>query len=158
MSKRKLSKRQKDRIHAIQEKRRYRAMQQNTADQNEIHSSTLGPELRGTVITNFGTQVDIETTNSQNNVVRCHIPANVDPLVTGDKVIWRSADPFGVVVASEKRRSELLRPDIYGNLRPVAANIDIIAIVFSAQPAAFSAGARPGLDRDGFFNVDGFFE
>ena len=31
-----------------------------------------------------------------------------------------------------------MRPDIYGKLRPVAANVDLIAIVFSAKPDAFS--------------------
>ena len=64
--------------------------------------------------------------------------SNLDPLVTGDKVIWRLAEPYGVVVARTDRYSELIRPDAYGKLRPVAANVDVIAIVFSPKPTAFS--------------------
>lgn len=64
--------------------------------------------------------------------------SNLDPLVTGDKVIWRFGEPYGVVVARIDRYSELIRPDAYGKLRPVAANVDVIAIVFSPKPTAFS--------------------
>ena len=46
--------------------------------------------------------------------------------------------PNGVIVAREPRNSELLRPDPYGKLRPVAANVDRIAIVFAAKPTAYS--------------------
>jgi ribosome biogenesis GTPase len=38
-------------------------------------------------------------------------------------------------VALEPRSSELIRPDNYGKLRPVVANVDRIGVVFAAQPA-----------------------
>ena len=53
-------------------------------------------------------------------------------------MVWRYAEPNGVIVACEPRSSEPLRPDPYGKLRPVAANIDRIAIVFVARPTAYS--------------------
>ena len=141
MSKRRLSDRQKGRIQSIQEQRRERAIAKNAVSEDDLaNHSTLGPEILGTVVTNFGAQVDIEAaeTDIKGRIVRCHMRANLDSLVTGDQVIWRFAEPHGVVVARQARRSELLRPDIYGKLRPVVANVDLIAIVFSAKPDAFS--------------------
>ena len=140
MSKRKLSNRQKERIQAAQEKHRTHAAQHNSVSGEPIDIAHLGPELKGTVITNFGTQVEVQTVDSgaEQRLVRCHIRANLDSLVTGDNVIWRPSPTLGVVVAREHRHSELMRPDIYGKLRPIAANIDTIAIVFSPRPEAFS--------------------
>ena len=141
MSKRRLSDRQKDRIQSIQERRRQRAINSNAVAVEEIENlNNLGPEILGTVVTNFGAQVDVEAaeTEIQGHVVRCHMRANLENLVTGDKVIWRFAEPHGVIVARQDRESELMRPDIYGKLRPVAANVNLIAIVFSPKPAAFS--------------------
>lgn len=141
MAKRKLSIRQKNRIQSIQERRRERAISKNSVADEELENLTeLGPEVKGTVITNFGAQVDVEGTegNYKGRIYRCHIRTNLDPLVTGDSVVWRYAEPNGVIVAREPRSSELLRPDPYGKLRPVAANIDRIAIVFAPRPTAYS--------------------
>ncbi|MDG1748224.1 MAG: small ribosomal subunit biogenesis GTPase RsgA [Porticoccaceae bacterium] len=141
MSKRKLSNLQKSRIRAVQEQRMERAKDGNSITIHEIdNADDLGPEISGTVVSNFGTQVDIEANDGDLNgkIIRCHMRSNLDPLVTGDKVIWRFAEPYGVVVARIDRYSELIRPDAYGKLRPVAANVDVIAIVFSPKPTAFS--------------------
>jgi len=54
--------------------------------------------------------------------------------VTGDRVIWCAGDPCGVVVARQPRDSELLRPDPYGKLKAVAANIDQIIVVIAPAP------------------------
>ena len=141
MSKRKLSNLQKSRIRAIQEQRMERAKDGNSITIHKIDNvDELGPEISGTVVSNFGTQVDVEANDGDLNgkIIRCHMRSNLDPLVTGDKVIWRFAEPYGVVVARIERYSELIRPDAYGKLRPVAANVDVIAIVFSPKPTAFS--------------------
>ena len=141
MSKRKLSNLQKSRIRAIQEQRMERAKDGNSITIHKIDNvDELGPEISGTVVSNFGTQVDVEANAGDLNgkVIRCHMRSNLDPLVTGDRVIWRFAEPYGVVVARIDRYSELIRPDAYGKLRPVAANVDVIAIVFSPKPTAFS--------------------
>jgi ribosome biogenesis GTPase len=141
MSKRKLSNLQKSRIRAIQEQRMERAKDGNSITIHKIDNvDDLGPEISGTVVSNFGTQVDVEANDGDLNgkIIRCHIRSNLDPLVTGDRVIWRFAEPYGVVVARIDRYSELIRPDAYGKLRPVAANVDVIAIVFSPKPTAFS--------------------
>ena len=141
MSKRKLSNLQKSRIRAIQEQRMERAKDGDSITIHKIDNmDDLGPEISGTVVSNFGTQVDVEANDGELNgkIIRCHMRSNLDPLVTGDRVIWRFAEPYGVVVARIDRYSELIRPDAYGKLRPVAANVDVIAIVFSPKPTAFS--------------------
>ena len=141
MSKRKLSNLQKSRIRAVQEQRLERAKDGNSITIHKIDSvDDLGPEISGTVVSNFGTQVDVEANDSDLNgkIIRCHMRSNLDPLVTGDKVIWRFGEPYVVVVARIDRYSELVRPDAYWKLRPVAANVDVIAIVFSPKPTAFS--------------------
>ena len=141
MSNRRLSKRQKDRIQAIQERRRERAnLKQSIRDEELQNLAQLSPEMLGTVITNYGSQVDIEGSEGpyHRQILRCHKRANLDTLVTGDRVIWRHAEPHGVVVALEPRESQLIRPDIYGKLRTVAANIDRIAVVFAAKPTPHS--------------------
>jgi ribosome biogenesis GTPase len=137
MAKRRLNKRQQERIQSIQEKRREKANAKTLDDKALESLDGLGAETSGTVITNYGSQVDIEGNSEPytGKIMRCHIRANIPTLVTGDRVIWRSAEPNGVVVALEPRSSELIRPDNYGKLRPVVANVDRIGVVFAAQPA-----------------------
>lgn len=138
MGNRKLSKRQKERIQSIQERRRERANLKNSIGDKALEDlADLGSETTGTVVTNYGAQVDIEGDREPfvGTIVRCFKRANIDSLITGDRVVWRPAEPQGVVVAREPRQTELIRPDNYGKLRPVAANIDRIAIVFAAQPS-----------------------
>jgi ribosome biogenesis GTPase len=138
MGNRKLSKRQQERIQSIQNRRREKADSKQYLDDKMVESlDGLGTEISGTVITNYGSQVDIEGHSApfSGETMRCFVRANIPTLVTGDKIIWRHAEPQGVVVALEPRQSELIRPDNYGKLRPVAANIDRIGVVFAVQPA-----------------------
>jgi ribosome biogenesis GTPase len=140
MSNRKLSKRQTRRIQSQQERQRVKATQDNSDLELNDHSM-LGPETTGIVISHYGSQVDIEDRSEPltKENVRCFVRANVDNLVTGDFVVWQPTDENsdrtgGVVVARQPRQSELIRPDNYGKLRPVAANIDRIGVVFAALP------------------------
>jgi ribosome biogenesis GTPase len=55
--------------------------------------------------------------------------------VTGDRVLWLpTAGRRGVVVALEPRGSVLARPDAGGGARPVAANLDRLAVVVASEP------------------------
>lgn len=68
-------------------------------------------------------------------MVRCFVRANIDSLVTGDQVIWRPGrNDSGVIVARCDRQNLLQRPDNFGALKPVAANIDHIILVLAAEP------------------------
>lgn len=70
------------------------------------------------------------------SVWRCHTRTNLELLVTGDRVKWQ-ADPntgLGIITAIQPRRSLLTRPDRYHKVKPVAANISLIVIVFAPLP------------------------
>ena len=61
MGNRKLNKRQQERIQSIQNRRREKADSKQYLDDKMVESlDGLGTEISGTVITNYGSQVDIE--------------------------------------------------------------------------------------------------
>jgi ribosome biogenesis GTPase len=133
MAKRHLSRRQSWRIEKIQEERAARAARRESRLVDELEGGDLGPEQPGLVIAHFGVQVEVE--NSEGQRYRCHLRANLPTLVTGDHVVWRAGgQDSGVIVAQLPRRSELCRPDTRGQLKPVAANVDRIVIVFAPLP------------------------
>jgi ribosome biogenesis GTPase len=131
MTKRKLTRKQAWRVNKIQEERRKRAEKGGQPAEQALSGGSLGPEQEGLVVAHYGTQVDVE---ADATVTRCHLRANLEGLVTGDRVIWCPGETLGVVVAQQPRHSELLRPDPYGKLKPVAANIDLIVLVIAPLP------------------------
>ena len=158
MAKRQLTRRQSWRIEKVQEERAARAAKRESRLLDELEGGDLGAEQTGLVIAHFGVQVEVEALEGEltGQVQRCHLRANLPPLVTGDRVVWRSGNQgHGVIVAQLPRHSELCRPDMRGLLKPVAANVDLIVIVFAPLPhphanlidrylvAAEHAGIRP---------------
>ncbi|GHA95592.1 small ribosomal subunit biogenesis GTPase RsgA [Modicisalibacter luteus] len=138
MSKRKLSRQQRWRVEKIQAERAVRAEKQAAREDYALEAGEYGPEIPGRVIAHFGRTLDVQAPEDTENH-RCHLRANLEGLVTGDRVIWRQAqDGSGVVVARDTRDNVLERPDPRGQLKPVAANIDQILIVFAAEPAPFA--------------------
>ena len=132
MSKRKLSRQQAWRVEKIQEERAKRAARRDAAAEQAVTGGELGPEQEGLVIAHYGTQVAVESEPGVSQ--RCHIRANIEGLVTGDRVVWCAGDPTGVVVAQLDRQSVLSRPDPQGKLKAVAANIDQIFVVIAPYP------------------------
>lgn len=137
MSKRKLTRQQRWRIEKIQAERAKRAARRDATDSVLLAAGEYGPEKPGRVVAHFGRtlEVEAESTTGERTRHRCHLRANLDGLVTGDRVSWSEAnDGSGVVVARGERDSVLERPDSRGLLKPVAANIDQLLIVFAAEP------------------------
>jgi ribosome biogenesis GTPase len=134
MAKRKLNKRQTWRISKIQQERNDRADKKEETIHHELEGGDLGPEQNGQVISHFGTQVLIEAEDKTR--MRCYMRANLGGLVTGDNVTWRAGTELGVVVARQERQCELQRPNMYGELKSVAANIDYMVIVVAPEPHA----------------------
>ena len=143
MSKRKLTRQQTHRVQRIQDERLERARRREAAATALLESGELAAEEPGLVIAHYGTQLDIEALSGERagQVFRCHLRANLEHLVTGDRVVWQAAprredgrEAIGVVTALEERQSLLVRPDPYGKLKPVAANIDRILLVISPFP------------------------
>ncbi|WP_313305416.1 small ribosomal subunit biogenesis GTPase RsgA, partial [Stutzerimonas balearica] len=137
MAKRQLNRRQSWRIEKIQEERAARAARRESRAQEELEGGELGAEQVGLVIAHFGVQVEVEAQDGDDagQVFRCHLRANLPTLVTGDRVVWRPGNQgIGVIVAQLPRHSELCRPDMRGQLKPVAANVDQIIVVFAPIP------------------------
>ncbi len=133
MSKRKLSKQQSRRIKDNQTKRRAQRSEEVAIDEGQ-----LGPIQIGRVVAHYGTQVDVEAADSENTRQRCFLRANIQSVVTGDQVIFRSSEEgMGVVVSIEPRESELVRPDSYGKLKPVAANVNFMMVTIAPEPEPF---------------------
>lgn len=137
MTKRKLNRRQQWRIDKIQQERVNR-VQRKAASDDLPGASQLGSEQRGRVVTHFGQQVVIENHNHER--IRCHFRATLEQLVVGDRVIFQppASAGVGVVSAIEPRTTVLKRPDPYGNLKPVAANIEQMLITFAPLPTPSS--------------------
>ncbi|WP_069383407.1 small ribosomal subunit biogenesis GTPase RsgA [Halomonas caseinilytica] len=134
MSKRKLSRQQRWRIEKTQAERARRAKQRDDHDTERLAAGEYGPEQPGRVIAHFGRSLEVAPADG-GATTRCHLRANLEGLVTGDRVIWRAGeDGSGVVVAREPRDTVLERPDARGRLKPVAAGIDQILIVFAVEP------------------------
>ncbi len=139
MGKRRLTKQQQWRIKKIQDERSRRADRKESQVLEQLDAGDLSAEQRGLVIAHYGQQLDIEALDGVNKgkLYRCFVRANIDSLVTGDIVTWRAGnDNSGIIVARNDRHTALKRPDKFGQLKPVAANIDQILIVIATEPEA----------------------
>lgn len=128
MAKNRLSQVQKRRV---EEKHNHR-LKKN--EENYDESTYLAPQ-DGTVISRFGKVADVE--DVQGVIYRCNIRRTLSSIVTGDKVIWRQSTDVqtnSVIEAVHPRHSELVRPDFYDGIKPVAANVDQIMIISAVLP------------------------
>ena len=130
MNKRQLNKQQQKRIAKKQ--------QRELASGNLDTSSTVN--CNGRIVGQFGQHVDVESTDSvaPHQIIRCFQRANLPPLVTGDYVVWEAYnDDEGVVTALGPRKSVFGRADFRGELKPIAANIDLVVLMIAPVPEAF---------------------
>lgn len=147
--KRRLTDQQNRRIHAQQHKRQH-------TDQAELD----GELLEGLVVAHYGRQLEVQALTAPpladqpapivadgepepfwrpvqvGEIWRCHTRTNLPMLVTGDRVRWQadSNTGLGVISALHDRKSLLTRPDRYHKVKPVAANVSLIVIVFAPLP------------------------
>ena len=139
-------------------KQQLRRIDKQQAQQQESIDGSL---MDGVVMAHYGKQLEVQVTSlpaiiptppvvaegepepfwqaiELGDIWRCHVRTNLSMLATGDKVRW-VADPntgFGRIESVQPRTSLVSRPDRYHKLKPVAANVDILAIVFAPLPAA----------------------
>ena len=134
MTKRRLTQQQKRRIQANQQARIQRSRDKKDA---AIDEGSLSAEQKGLIFARYSRHVDVKVIEGerQGDVIRSHLRTNIDSIAVGDFVAWRETpEGQGVVVAVEERRSLIERPDGLGKLKPVAANIDQVFIVFAVAP------------------------
>lgn len=140
MPKRKLTKQQRVRIARNQIQRRLNA--ELTADVGKIDGSSqsLSAEKPGLIISHYGQQLDVESLSEEDDheVYRCYQRANLPPLVTGDRVTWQADAPDkGIVVAVDERENVLRRPNSLGEIKAIAANVDLVVVVIAVTPEPF---------------------
>ncbi|MEK9920200.1 MAG: ribosome small subunit-dependent GTPase A, partial [Luminiphilus sp.] len=87
----------------------------------------------GTVVARYGKQALVEAPGGDR--VLCHLRSHLESPVAGDRVVWARSEEAGVITALTERQNVLHRPDIKGQLRPVAANIQLLLVVFAPEPA-----------------------
>ncbi|GAA5558287.1 small ribosomal subunit biogenesis GTPase RsgA [Acinetobacter schindleri] len=140
----------------LTEQQQRRIQKQHKTRQEEADTSQ---DLEGLVVQHYGRQLEVQALSvpelhpekpvvaegepepfwkeiEMGSVWRCHTRTNLELLVTGDRVKWQ-ADPItglGIITAIHPRKSLLTRPDRYHKVKPVAANISLIVIVFAPLP------------------------
>lgn len=137
MSKRKLTRRQTWRAEKIQNEREQRAQKKERDLGRQVQSGTLSSEQKGLVICRYREHFEVEALegDDQGSIHICVSRANLGSVVAGDQVIWRAgAEQTGVMESRLERRSILERPDNFGKLKPVAANVDQMLIVIACEP------------------------
>lgn len=140
----------------LTEQQQRRIQKQHQSRQEDLDTSN---DLEGLVVQHYGRQLEVKALSTPEphpekpvvaegepepfwkpievgSVWRCHTRTNLELLVTGDRVKWQ-ADPntgLGIITAIHPRQSLLTRPDRYHKVKPVAANVSLIVIVFSPLP------------------------
>lgn len=140
----------------LTDQQKRRIDKQHQSRQEDLDTSN---DLEGLIVQHYGRQLEVKALSTPDihpqkptigpndpdpfwkpitlgSVWRCHTRTNLELLVTGDRVTWQ-ADPntgLGVITAIHPRQSLLTRPDRYHKVKPVAANISLIVIVFAPLP------------------------
>ena len=90
-------------------------------------------QLEGTVIAAYRRYTLVKDKNDK--LIQCQQRKSVGQIVCGDIVGWQAEnDDTGVITTLKKRHSILQRPDNYGKIKTIAANIDQVFIVVSHKP------------------------
>lgn len=115
--------------------RQRRQIEQNAAKRRASSLSGEGEDSPGIIIARFSKAAIVMDENHE--IHRCHLRPNLAHLVAGDRVLWQKNEQGGVVSTQLARQSEIKRPDVRGQLKAVAANIDLIIVVIAPEPEPF---------------------
>lgn len=141
-----------------QQNRRIEAQQTRRQSDHDADDDSL--LLEGLIVAHYGRQIEVQALSAPDladqppplvnagepepfwrpiqigDIWRCHVRTNLPVLVTGDRVRWQadSNTGLGVISALHDRSSLLTRPDRYHKIKPVAANISLIVVVFAPLP------------------------
>jgi ribosome biogenesis GTPase len=92
----------------------------------------MSETLEGLVIAHLGQGIAVE---HNGKIILCQPLRKLDTVTVGDKVLWSLVAPEqGRIEALLPRKSVLSRPSRNEKIRPVAANIDNIFVVFAVEP------------------------
>jgi hypothetical protein len=102
----------------------------------ELEGGDLGPEQLGLVIAHFGVQVEVEAQDGERRP-GIPLPPARQPAGAGHRRprgLARRQPGHRRDRRAMPRSTELCRPNSHGQLKPVAANVDLIVIVFAPAP------------------------
>ncbi len=86
----------------------------------------------GLVIAHLGQGIAVEC---DGEIILCQPLRKLDTVTVGDKVLWSLVAPEqGRIEALLPRKSVLTRPSRNDKIRPVAANLDNVFVVFAVEP------------------------
>jgi len=102
--------------------------------QAHLHPETSNTSLcDGLVITCYGQYAEIE--DSQQQRMQCSINPELNPIVAGDRIVWkREGTDCGVIISQYPRQSVLARTNKHGESKVIAANITQLCVVVASQP------------------------
>lgn len=130
MAQRRLTKRQKERIRHIQEKRRRRL---SGHKEHGLEQSGEATPREGRVVTRHGRNLLVA--DQEGKLILCQFRQNIGHAVCGDRVVWHpTGAQGGVVTALLERESVLARPDYSGREKALAANISQLVVVIAPEP------------------------
>ena len=137
MTRRKLSKRQKWQAQQAQADRIKDALELERDLSLQTQSGDLSSPQQGLIICRYSKQFEVQALEGANKgaLHRCVSRTNIGNLVAGDKVTWRAGNELSGVIESRLPRASILeRPDNFGNLKEVAANIEQMLVVIACKP------------------------
>ncbi|MDH5325639.1 MAG: small ribosomal subunit biogenesis GTPase RsgA [Gammaproteobacteria bacterium] len=98
-----------------------------------LNSSELGPQQTGLIVAHYGANFDVVDQEHKHH--HCLSRKNLPKLVCGDRVFWQSSgQDVGVITALQERHTLLARPAYNKQLKPIAANVDLIVVVAAPVP------------------------
>lgn len=122
------------RAKKVQQDKDHRWQQQSSDAEQLVNTSELSEPQFGRVVAQFGVNLQVE--DEQGHIHHCLTRRNIPRLVCGDHVMWCSATSGSdIVVELLERKTLLARPNYQQQLKPIAANIDLIFIVAAPEPA-----------------------
>lgn len=126
---------------------RKRKLSQNQNRQIQKNNAIIADDdtlATGVIVAHFGKQLDVQltclpachTTAKVGDIWRCHTRTNLPLLTTGDnvKLSLDTTANLGLIQSLQPRQTLITRPDRYHKLKPIAANANVLAIVFAPLP------------------------
>ena len=113
-----------------------RRIEENAVKRRENASAGFSGDTEGMIVARYSKTAVVRAIDGATHT--CHLRPNLSHLVAGDQVLWSNEETGAYVTSQLERHSELKRPDARGQLKSVAANVDLIAIVVAPEPEPYA--------------------
>jgi len=91
---------------------------------------------QGLLMSRYGKHAEVEAASGVR--YHCKLRQHLGDLVAGDQVVWESlSETEGIITSRLPRHSVFKRADDKGNLKVLAANVDLVLLVIAPLPAFY---------------------